>query len=113
MEKVNRYQNLIVSLLKEYVMPTKPEMPELVDSLICDYETHNFQLLTTGWDGKRNQFIVNFHFQIKPNGKAWLLVNNTDVQIAEELVKKGVPREDIVLGFQPPYARPFTDFAAA
>lgn len=39
--------------------------------------------------------------------------NNTEVRFAEELVKQGVPREDIVLGFQPPSIRPFTDYAAA
>ncbi|MEM7531299.1 MAG: element excision factor XisI family protein [Chloroflexota bacterium] len=29
-----------------------------------------------------------------------------------KLVERGVPNTDIVLGFHPPYKRPFTEFAA-
>lgn len=46
-------------------------------------------------------------------GKIWLMVDNTDVRIAEELVDRGVPRTDIVLGFQPEEVRKFTDYASA
>jgi hypothetical protein len=35
----------------------------------------------------------------------------TDCNIAAELLKAGVPREDIVLCFQPPDMRPLTEFA--
>ena len=33
--------------------------------------------------------------------------------VADELIERGVAQEDIVLGFQPPYARPYTGFATA
>ena len=39
--------------------------------------------------------------------------DGTEYSVANELVDLGVPREDIVLGFQAPYKRPYTDFAAA
>lgn len=34
-------------------------------------------------------------------------------EAAEDLVEMGVPREDIVLGLQPPYKRQYTDYGAA
>lgn len=37
---------------------------------------------------------------------------DTEVDIGEELIEMGIAREDIVLGFQPPYLRQFTKFAA-
>ena len=30
-----------------------------------------------------------------------------------ELVAMGVPKDDIVLGLQPPYKRPYTDYGVA
>ncbi|BAZ86234.1 XisI protein [Dolichospermum compactum NIES-806] len=37
----------------------------------------------------------------------------TEVGIANELVELGVPKEDIVLGFQLPSVRKYTDFAVS
>jgi len=37
----------------------------------------------------------------------------TEIDIAEELVKMGVPKEDIILGLHPPYKRPCTDYEVA
>ncbi len=37
----------------------------------------------------------------------------TEDGIAMDLLREGVPKDDIVLGFQPPELRPYTEFAAA
>jgi hypothetical protein len=43
--------------------------------------------------------------------KVWIQANNTDLDIAADLVTAGVPKEDIVLAFHAPYKRPYTGFA--
>ena len=83
------------------------------DQVVFDFENNHFQLITIGWNNDKYVYLTLFHFDIKSDGKIWLMENNTDIRIAEELVKLGVPREDIVLGFQPPSVRPMTDFAIA
>jgi hypothetical protein len=40
----------------------------------------------------------------------WIQYDGTEEGIANRLVELGVPREDIVLAFHPPYKRPYTDF---
>ena len=50
------------------------------------------------------------HFTIR-NNKIWLLANSTEHDLAQELVDKGVPKEDIVLGFHPSYMRELSDYA--
>ena len=113
MEKIKKYQQLVVELLTEQTVDQYRNAPDLSDQLVCDYKTNNFQLLTVGWQGERYKFIVQFHFTIHSNGKIWLMANNTDMLIAEELVKRGVKKGDIVLGFQAPSLRPFTEYAVA
>ncbi|NEP59720.1 MAG: XisI protein [Symploca sp. SIO2G7] len=43
------------------------------------------------------------HFDIK-DGKIWIQENVTEAELGQDLVNMGVAREDIVLGFQVPYA---------
>jgi hypothetical protein len=52
------------------------------------------------------------HLDIK-DGKIWIQRNMTEMDIAAELVEKGVAREDIVLGLHPPYKRPYTGYGVA
>jgi hypothetical protein len=42
-----------------------------------------------------------------------LQYNGTEIDIAQKLVDLGVPQTDIVLGFQTPYRRKFTDYATS
>lgn len=45
------------------------------------------------------------------DGKIWIQQDGTEIGSANELVELGVPRQDIVLGFDPPNLRQYTDFA--
>jgi hypothetical protein len=44
-------------------------------------------------------------------GKIWIQQDGTEVGIANQLVELGVPKSDIVLGFNPPMMREYTEFA--
>ena len=110
MEKIKKYQQIIAALLREYASSNTPGME---DQVLLDFENNHFQLVTVGWNEGKYIYLPLFHFDLKPDGKIWLMANNTDVRIAEELVKKGIPRTDIVLGFQPQSVRAYTDYAYA
>jgi hypothetical protein len=43
--------------------------------------------------------------------QVWLQLNTTEDDITQDLMKLGVSKEDIVLGFQAPCMRQFTEFA--
>ena len=50
------------------------------------------------------------HLDIR-NNKIWVQYDGTEEGIANRLVELGVPQEDIVLGFHPPYQRQYTNFS--
>ncbi len=52
------------------------------------------------------------HVQII-EGKIWIQRDGIEDGITEELVAAGIPKSDIVLGFQPPEVRPYTGYAIA
>ncbi len=85
----------------------------LEDIILVDKNQHHYQLLTTGWQKGRHINDILMHFHIKPDGKIWVETNNSEVQVAKELEKRGVTKSDIVLGFHPESLRHFTDYAVA
>ena len=111
-KKIKRYQDIIVELLHEHAQSYNQSNLEIKAQAICDYENNHFQLLNVGWQKGKYYFYPVFHFDIR-DGKVWLQENRTDILIAQELVDRGIPKEDIVLGLHPPEARPLTGYAVA
>jgi hypothetical protein len=50
------------------------------------------------------------HIEIRGD-LVWVQADNTDYDVAETLVRLGIPRDKIVLGFQAPSIRKYTGFA--
>ena len=112
MDKIKQYQDILVAYLEEYAKITPANLPDVESKVIADRANNHFQLLRIGWQGERYIFTVVFHFEIR-DGKIWFQRNITEREVVDELMERGVAREDIVLGFRPPYARPFTGFAVS
>ena len=66
--------------------------------------------LKSGWEDQSWVHSCIIHIDIKC-GKVWLQWNGTEDDIAVDLVNAGVLKEDIVLGFQSPFMRQFTEYA--
>lgn len=111
MDKVLTYQKKIIELLEEYKNRYN-QNDNLNHYVIKDKENHHYQLITMGFDDGVFVHSCVFHFDII-NKKVWLQVNETDVLIADKLVENGIPKEDIVIGFQEPHLRKYTGFAEA
>lgn len=109
MEKIERYRECIRTLLRKYGTP--PSANEEVEAqVIEDAEHDHYQLVHVGWHNKRRVYGCVVHIDIR-NGKIWIQHDGTEIGMANELVEMGIPKNEIVLGFQAPYKRPYTGFA--
>jgi len=111
MENVAQYREYIQSLLSEYAKDDRDDN-EVEVQLIFDTVRDHYQWMNVGWQGLKRIYHCIIHIDIK-EGKIWLQENLTELNPAEDLVEMGVPREDIILGLQPPYKRPYTDYGVA
>lgn len=112
MDKVNKYEQIILNLLNDYAGIRKSLTPSVKSQVVIDRENRHYQLLSIGWHNGKFVYTMAFHFSIQ-NAKVWIQQNNTDAMIADELVERGVLRSDIVLGFVPEKVRGETGFAVA
>lgn len=109
MDKVAQYQQIIQQLLREYGSIPHPN-PDVETQFAFDTERHHYQLLRVGWINERRIYGCFLHLDIK-DSKIWLQHNGTEIEITEELVNMGVPKQDIVIGFHSPFKRQFTEYA--
>ena len=111
MDKLDKYRQAIQAFLKDYAsIPISNG--EIESYTVFDTAEDHYQVMSVGWDGNRRVHGCVIHLDIK-DGKVWLQQNSTEVRVAYELMDMGVQREDIVLGFQAPAMRQYTDFATA
>lgn len=111
MDKVEKYRQSIQDFLREYASVPIAN-GEIESYTVFDASGDHYQAMSVGWDGNRRVYGCVIHLDIK-DGKVWLQQNSTEVRVAHELMALGVLREDIVLGFQPPALRQYTEFATA
>ena len=111
MDKLAEYKQAVERLLTQYAQAESSDN-EVKTQLIFDGERGHYQWMDIGWRGSTRVYRSIVHFDIQ-DGKIWLQQNLTEQNPAEDLVEMGVPREDIVLGLQPPFKRPYTDYGVA
>jgi hypothetical protein len=113
MDKIKKYQDIIIDFLNRYNAETGGYTQYKMERrVLIDKENNSFQLLAIGWRNNHYTFSPIFHFDII-NSKIWMQCNNTEREVVDDLMAAGVERQDIVLGFVPPTARHFSGFAVA
>jgi hypothetical protein len=112
MDKSTRYQQLIKQSISSYAQLIELALPKTKLDIIpvFDDERGQYLLFETGWT--KTSFIRHMPLYITlKNHKIWIEEDMTEEGIATYFLENGVPHEDIVLGFQPPEMRPYTEFA--
>lgn len=111
MDKLENYRTIIQQLLEDYAQfGSGDEAVEI--QLLTDTTHDHYQLMHIGWQDERRVYGCILHLDIK-DGKIWLQHNGTEEDIPAELVKMGVPKTDIVVGFHSPFKRQFTEYAVS
>jgi len=112
MDKLEQYRQAVQQVLTKYGN-YKPINLQVEVQTIFDTEHNHYQVVSVGWHNEKRIHSCSMHIDIKPDGKVWIQLNNTEAHLADELMELGVNREDIVLGFHSPYMRQFTNFAVS
>ncbi|MDJ1179092.1 XisI protein [Roseofilum sp. BLCC_M91] len=108
MDKLEFYRDTIEKILRRHA-----DMPysygEIDEHVIIDRDRNHFLLFDVGWQQERRVHGCITHVQII-DGKIWIQRDGIEDGVTEELLEAGVPKSDIVLGFQPREVRPYTGY---
>jgi len=103
------YRQYVLELLHEYSQ-YPPSYGDVELEMIVDPLRDHYQLLSVGWHKQQRIHGCILHIDIR-DGKIWIQHDGTEEGSANRLVDAGVAKEDIVLGFQSPAKRRYTEFA--
>jgi phage FluMu gp28-like protein len=113
MDKLTHYQNIIKQVLLEY-QEISAQVPDndVDEELMFDDERSQYLWFNIGWKQGKRIKAISVYIRIK-NEKIYIEEDWTEEGIATELMRLGVSASDIVLAFQPPEVRQYTEFAIA
>jgi len=113
MDKLTHYQNIIKQILTEYeIISAQVPDPDIDEVLMFDDQRSQYLWFNIGWKNDRRVNAISVYVRIK-NDKIYIEEDWTEEGIATELLREGVPKEDIVLAFHHPETRKLTEFAVA
>ncbi len=108
MDTHTQYRQTIQQLLTERANHAWDD--RLQAQTIFDTEHDHYLLVYVGWRGSKRVYGVVLHADLI-EGKIWIQQDGTEEGLANQLVERGVPKQDIVLAFDPPNLRQYTGFA--
>lgn len=104
------YNMLIKEALSNYVsLANKRPYPCKVFSVFDDATKH-YLVMEVGWHNKKRVQHIILHVALR-DGKIWIEEDWTEDGVASYFLEHKVPNEQIVLGFQAPHMRQYTEFA--
>ncbi len=114
MDKLNHYRLIIKKILTEYdqIANQTPNIAGVDTILSFDEERDQYLWFDVGWHERKRVKAITVYIRIK-NEKIYIEEDWTEEGIANELLREGVPKSDIVLAFHDPETRKFTEFAVA
>lgn len=111
MDKLMEYKQIVRRIVEE-VAELSPEIENGIENqLITDDEHGHYLYFGVGWAQVNSGWTYGsfIHIDVKPDGKVWLQHDGTDLRIAEKLQTYGIPKNDIVIGFQSPAVRQYLE----
>ncbi|MEB3343190.1 XisI protein [Okeania sp.] len=108
MDKLENYQMIICKVMQPYVDIKYANVP-IKNRAAFDNKNGQYVIISEGWIEQKHFHSFLIHVEII-NNQVWIQCDNTEDGIADELVKEGIPKKDIVLGFHEPEVRKYTDF---
>jgi XisI protein len=111
MVDIKEYRKNIRDLLEEiHGYDVSSSDSGIEGQIIFDTEHDHYLLIDVGWEQKKHVYGAIIHIDIKDE-KIWIQRNNTEINLADRLVARGVPKNHIVIGFQSSFTRQFSGYA--
>ena len=109
MDRAEQYRQIVKNVLSA-CRADYPGEEGVELEMVSDDAAGHYALEFVGWEGWKRVHGSYIHVDVR-DGKIWIQHDGTHDGIVDELLELGVPTEHIVLAWQHPFKRQFTEFA--
>ncbi len=113
MDHITQYRTLIKQIFSQQAQFwNENSTRESRKELLFDERHDNYMIFNVGWTPDERVHDVFAYVRLR-NNKFWIEEDWTEEGIVTQLLQAGIPNQDIVLAFNPPDMRQYTEFAVA
>ncbi|HFA49030.1 MAG TPA: XisI protein [Bacteroidetes bacterium] len=112
MDKIIKYRKIVRDFMQE-IADMHANQEGVETEFLIDKTERHFQLVNVGFLRRVRVYGTFIHIDLADDGKVWIQQDGSDLVVAQELEDRGIPKEDIVLGFHEPSVRKYTGYAVA
>ena len=98
MDRVSQYRQIIQQFLKDFA----EDDPEA--QLVFDVPRDRYLVLHSAWRQEWRIYGCAIHLDLIES-QVWIQHNSTEIDLCQELAKRGIDTRDLLLGFRSPAAR--------
>ena len=109
MDRVEIQKHAVENVIQSW-LESKRQQSHFSLEFVIDSGKQRFLLIGDGWLNHRRLYGTIIDISLR-GGKVWVLEDNTEEGIAEDLLEAGLTRDEIVIAWQPEYRRELTGFA--
>jgi hypothetical protein len=109
MDRLIEYQKIVSEVLAE--VGEQVQTTQIEALLSIDHIHHQYILMADGWEGTKRYYATLVHIDLKEDAKVWLRCDNTDLEIGQMLIDRGISSQDIVPAFYSPKMREYAKAA--
>jgi XisI protein len=111
MDKLNTYRTIIKEVLTRYYeLDLEQPSAGIEPVLALDEVRDQYFWAQVGWNQTQRTCGSTVYIRLKDE-KVWVEEDLTEDGVTNDLLEAGIPKHDIVLGFQHPRERALTEFA--
>ncbi len=103
MDELDTFRQIIENTLLEYTR-IPYAYGDIRTEAVFDRARDRYLLVNVGWDQGKRVHVSLVHVDII-EGKVWIQRDGIEAGMAVELIRAGIPKDRIVLGFRAPEAR--------
>ena len=99
MDTTATYREIVKQVIERY-SKLRPSHGDIRLDTVFDETQDRYALMQVGWD-KGQRIRGNIIYVTLQDGKVYIEYDGIETGIADNLMEKGIPEEDIVLAFEP------------
>jgi hypothetical protein len=105
MDTLDQYHEIISDVLQE--ISKQVQSPQIEALISIDRTRGQYILMVDGWEGNKRYYTSLVHIDLKTNAEVWLRCDNTDIEVGQMLIAKGIDAKNIVPAFYSPKMRQY------
>ncbi len=98
MDRIENYRQILENTVKRHAK-FQPANGNIQTHAVCDAENGDYMVVDSGWNEKgRRIYDVVIHLRLQDD-QVLIERDNTDAEIARELIEDGIAKDDITLAY--------------